>query len=82
MSATMTRAEIENELAELRTARLEVIKNREVQGSQGGRQVTKHSLSSLDHLNAHEKYLLGLLSRMDADGNRTGIRPRYGVFRG
>lgn len=82
MSARMTREEIIAELAEVRAARTEIIKSREVQGSQGARQQTKHPMSALVHLNEQEKYLLGMLSRLDSNGNRTGIRPRYGVFRG
>lgn len=79
--AQMTKAEIEEELAEVRAARLRILKNKEIQGSQGGRQTTLPGPNHLEALNAQEKYLLGLLSRLDADGNYVGIRPRYGVFR-
>ncbi len=82
MVGQMTFAEIENELTEIRSARLDIIKSREVQGSQGGRQTTKHAMISLTYLNEREKQLIGMLSRMNEDGTRKGIRPRYGVLRG
>ena len=81
MAGEMTVTEIETELAAVRAARLEIINTKEIQGSQGGRQTTRHTMSSLEYLNAQEKYLMGLLQGLDADGNSKGIRPRYGVFR-
>lgn len=79
MAALPTRAEIETELAAVRLARLRVIQTEEIQGNVQGRQTTTHGMNALDRLNKQEEYLSAQLSRLDAEGNRRGIRPRYGV---